>query len=74
MNPIVCGEPQEVCVQKDTREHLISALCVMGGGPERAGNRCEVTPRIRGTTKIQVAWVVALALGILGDTGLFPPP
>lgn len=29
---------------------------------------------MRGTAKIQVSWVVALALDILGDPGLFPPP
>lgn len=75
MNLIACGEPQKVCVTKDAREYLIPALCVMGGGPERAGDIGEVTQPIRGTTKIQVSWVVAMALtlGLLGDTGLFPP-
>ena len=75
MNLIACGEPQKVCVKKDTQEYLILALCVMGGGPERARDIGEVTQHMRGTTKIQVFWVVAmaLALGLLGDTGLFPP-
>lgn len=56
MNPTVCGEPQGVCGKKD----------VTGEGPERAGNLCKVTRHVRGTTKVQVAWVVALA--IPGDT------
>lgn len=70
----VCGEPQKVCVKKDTPEYLIPGLCAMGGGSERAGDIREVTQHMRGTAKTQVSWVVALALDILGDPGLFPPP
>lgn len=66
MNLIVCGEPQKVCVKTDTQEYLIPALCVTGGGSERAGDISEVTQPMRDTTKIQVSWVVALALDILG--------
>lgn len=72
MNLILCGELQKVCVKKDTQEYLIPALCIKGGRPKRVGDIWEVTAHIRGTIRIQVSWVVALALDILGDTGLSP--
>lgn len=47
-------------------ESLIPALCVTGGGPERAGDVPEVTQHIRGTasTRIQVSRAVGSTLGL----------
>lgn len=53
-------------VWRAMEESLIPALCVMGGGPERAGDVPEVTQHIRGTasTRIQVSRVVSSTLGL----------
>lgn len=53
----------------------IPTPCVMGGGPERAGEVPQVTQHIRGTarTKMQSSRVVGSALDLLGDTDLSLP-
>lgn len=53
----------------------IPTPCVMGGGPEGAGEVPKVTQHIRGTagTRMQISRVIGSALDIVGDTTcLFP--
>lgn len=72
MNPIMCGEPQKACVKKDTPRPLSPALCVIGGGPERAQDMPEATWHL-GYSHNKDLELWALPLDTLGDTGLSLP-
>lgn len=74
MNPIACGEPQKACLKKATPRPLSPALCVMGGGPERAQDMPEATWHLgyRYDKGLEL-WAPPLALDILEDTGLSLP-